>query len=161
MVGVRQAAHHTADRLTRFVIVKANALGTQFRIDDVDLVTLANRLVGALGLAGSAIDAVGRDVRGHGRRECNVEDGRAMSNLRELAASLHSRSEHVTARHTHGGRRRSFFSRVAHSGGGEARPLDSRVVVWGPDPTPGLSFASPPPPPVLPLGPPPPPPPSP
>ena len=69
MSGIGNAALDRADRLTSLVIVEADALCTKLGIDDVDLVTFADGFVGALGLAGTAIDAVGRDVRGHdGRR---------------------------------------------------------------------------------------------
>jgi hypothetical protein len=69
VVWVGKAALDRAYGLTRFVIVESNALRAKLGIDDVDLVTLADGFVGALGFASPTVDAVGRDVRGHdGRR---------------------------------------------------------------------------------------------
>jgi len=62
---VGEAALDGADRLAGLVIVEADALGAEIRIDDVNLVPFADRVVGAFGLAGTAVDAVGGDVRGH------------------------------------------------------------------------------------------------
>src|SRR5262245_49674461 len=80
-LGVREAALQGADGLAGFVIVEADALGAELRIDDVDLVALADRLVRTLGLAGAAVDAVFRDVRCHG--ECRPPA------VRYLEAELH------------------------------------------------------------------------
>ena len=65
VVRIRQTALHRAHRLAGFVVVECNALGAQSRIDDVDVVALADRLVRALGLAGTAVDALFCDVGGH------------------------------------------------------------------------------------------------
>ena len=63
---VRQATLHGAHRLAGLVVVKPDALRAQLGVDKVDFFALADCLVGAFGLASAAIDAVGRDVRGHG-----------------------------------------------------------------------------------------------
>src|ERR1017187_1720988 len=65
MRGIRQAAFDRANRLTSFMVVKANALGAKLGVNDVNLVTFADRFIRALGLASAAVDAVCRDVRGH------------------------------------------------------------------------------------------------
>src|SRR5687768_7711481 len=64
VVRIGQAAFDRADRLTRFVIVEADALGAELRIDHVDRVTLRDGFVGTFGLAGAAVDAVFGDARG-------------------------------------------------------------------------------------------------
>ena len=69
MVRIGDAALDRANRLTGLVVVEADALGAKLGIDDVDLVTLADGFVGAFGLAGPAVDAVGRNMSGHGRRD--------------------------------------------------------------------------------------------
>src|SRR6185437_840270 len=65
VVRIREAALDGADRLAGLVIVKSHALGAELRIDDVDVVALADRLVRALGLASPAVDAFFGDVSGH------------------------------------------------------------------------------------------------
>src|SRR5262249_53233365 len=55
---IGEAALHGADRLTRLVIVEADALGAELGIDHVDLVALADGLVGTLRLACAAVDAI-------------------------------------------------------------------------------------------------------
>ena len=65
MIRVRKAALDRADGLTRFVIIEPDAFGAELGVDDVDLVTLADGLVRALGLASAAVDAVGGNVRRH------------------------------------------------------------------------------------------------
>ena len=65
VLGVGQAALDRAHSLTSFVIVEPDALGAEVRIDDVDFVALADGLVRALRLAGTAVDAVVGDVRRH------------------------------------------------------------------------------------------------
>src|SRR5204863_8006368 len=65
VVRIGQATLHRADRLTRLVIVEADALGAELRIDDVDLLALADRLVRAFGLASAAVDAVCGDMGRH------------------------------------------------------------------------------------------------
>ena len=66
VIRVRKAALDRTDRLTLLVVEEADALGAGLRVDDVDLIALADRVVGALRLAGPAIDAFFRDVGGHG-----------------------------------------------------------------------------------------------
>src|SRR5437879_256837 len=51
VLRVRQTALDRAHRLTRLVIVEADALGAELGIDHVDFVALADRFVRALGLA--------------------------------------------------------------------------------------------------------------
>src|SRR6185312_16861379 len=65
MLRVGQAALYRADRLTGFVIVETHALRAELRVDDVDLVPFADRLVRALRLASAAVDAVRGDVGAH------------------------------------------------------------------------------------------------
>src|SRR5262249_12337287 len=65
VVRIGEAALDGANRLAGLVIVKSHALGAELRIDDVDVVALADRLVGALGLASPAVDAFVGDVSGH------------------------------------------------------------------------------------------------
>jgi hypothetical protein len=66
VAGIGKAAFDRADRLTSFARVKAHALGATLGIDHVDIVTLADCLVGALRLALAAIDAHICDVGRHG-----------------------------------------------------------------------------------------------
>src|SRR6185503_600723 len=56
--------------LAGFVIVEADALGAELRIDHIDVFALADRLVGALGLAGAAVDALFGDVSRHFLSDC-------------------------------------------------------------------------------------------
>ncbi len=63
---IGQAALDGANRLTRFVVVEADAFRAQLRIDHVDLVAFADCLVGALRLASAAVDAVFGNVGSHG-----------------------------------------------------------------------------------------------
>jgi hypothetical protein len=65
MIRIGQAAFDWANRLTSLVIVKADAFGAKIRVDDVDIVSLADCVVGAFGFACPAVDAIGGDVRGH------------------------------------------------------------------------------------------------
>lgn len=58
VLRIRQAALDRADGLAGLMVVKANALRTELRIDHVDLVAFADRFVRALGLACSAVDAI-------------------------------------------------------------------------------------------------------
>ena len=62
MIRIGQTTLDGTHRLTRFVIIKPNALGAELGVDDVDLVPLADGLIRAFGFAGTAVDAVGRDV---------------------------------------------------------------------------------------------------
>jgi hypothetical protein len=66
VLGVGQAALDGADGLAGLVVVEADALGAELRVDHVDLVALGDGFVRALGLASAAVDAVGRDVGRHG-----------------------------------------------------------------------------------------------
>ena len=63
--GIREAALHRAHGLTGFLLVEADALRAQVGVDDVDVVPLGDGVVRALGLAGSAVDAVVGDTCGH------------------------------------------------------------------------------------------------
>jgi hypothetical protein len=45
--------------------VKPYTLGAEVGIDDVDIVAFADRFIGALGLAGAAVDALFDDDHGH------------------------------------------------------------------------------------------------
>jgi hypothetical protein len=51
--------------LAGFVVVEAYAFGAKFGVDHIDLLPFADGLVGALGLASTAVDAIGRDMRCH------------------------------------------------------------------------------------------------
>ena len=62
------------DGLTGLVVEEPNALGAQVRVDHIDVVALADCLVGALGLTGTAVDAVAGDVGGHMGREYGEPD---------------------------------------------------------------------------------------
>src|SRR5690242_5929071 len=63
MIRIRQAALDGAHGLTRLVIVEADALGAELRVDDVNLVPFADGFVGTLRLARAAVDAIRGDVR--------------------------------------------------------------------------------------------------
>jgi hypothetical protein len=65
VVGVRDAAVNRADGSALLGVVESDALGAELGIDDVDVVLLADRLVGTLGLAGAAADAFLGNHRGH------------------------------------------------------------------------------------------------
>ena len=65
IVRIGQAALDGADRLARLVVVESDALGTKLGIDHVDVFAFGDGFVRALGLAGSAVDAVGCDVGRH------------------------------------------------------------------------------------------------
>src|SRR3954463_2964539 len=58
VLGIGQAAFDRTHRLTRLMIVEPDTLGAEVRIDDVDPVAFGDGVVRALGLAGSAVDAV-------------------------------------------------------------------------------------------------------
>src|SRR5262252_5007490 len=61
VVRIGQTALDRADGLTGLVIVEAHALRAELRIDHIDVFALADRFVGALRLAGAAVDALFRD----------------------------------------------------------------------------------------------------
>src|SRR3954468_13741555 len=64
IAGVGDAAVDRAHRGAGLLVVEADALGAERRVDDEDVLALADRLVRALGLAGPAIDAfLGDDGR--------------------------------------------------------------------------------------------------
>jgi hypothetical protein len=65
MARIGQATLDRAHGLTRFMIVEANALGAEVRIDYVDLVAFADRLIRTFGFASATVDAVGGDMRCH------------------------------------------------------------------------------------------------
>src|SRR5437588_10286433 len=56
-VRIRDAAVHRAHRRARLLLVEADALGAQLRIDHEDVLALADRLIGALRHTGAAVDA--------------------------------------------------------------------------------------------------------
>src|SRR6266849_6628590 len=65
---IRDAAVDRAHRRASFLLVEANALGAELGIDHEDVLALADGLVGTLGLAGAAVDALHGDQGRHGRR---------------------------------------------------------------------------------------------
>src|SRR4051812_16489832 len=65
VVRIRDAAIHGADGGAGLFVMEADALGAEGRIDDEDVLALADGLVRAFGLAGAAIDAFLGDDRGH------------------------------------------------------------------------------------------------
>ena len=65
VVRIREATLDRTHRLAGLVIIEPDALGAELGIDDVDLLTLADRLVRALRLASAAVDAVCGDVGRH------------------------------------------------------------------------------------------------
>lgn len=64
-IWVRHAALDGTHSLAGFITMKANALRTQFWIDDKDLITLGDRLVGAFRLTSAAVDTFVSDISGH------------------------------------------------------------------------------------------------
>jgi hypothetical protein len=65
VVRIRDAAIHGADGGAGLFVMEADALGAEGRIDDEDVLALADGLVRAFGLAGAAIDAFLGDDRRH------------------------------------------------------------------------------------------------
>ena len=63
IVGVGYADVDRTNRRARFIIVKPDAFRTELGIDDIDRITLANRVVRAFRFACSAIDAITGDHR--------------------------------------------------------------------------------------------------
>src|SRR5690606_14233454 len=89
VVGIGKTALDGTDGLASLLLVKANALGAELRVDDIDLVAFGDRLVGALGLAGPAVDAVFGDVGGHRRfPQKNPGDRRSLSTAERRATSV-------------------------------------------------------------------------
>jgi len=54
-----------ANLLTSLIAIEADTLGAEVGIDDVVLISLADRLIGALRLTGSTVDAIVGDDGGH------------------------------------------------------------------------------------------------
>src|ERR687895_1934206 len=73
VIRVSYAAIYRANGGAGLEIMKANAFSAKLRIDDKDSFTLRNRIVGALGLACAAIDALVSNDRSHdiGPPECS------------------------------------------------------------------------------------------
>jgi len=65
IVRIGHAAIDRADRRAGLVIMKADALRAEERVDDIDRISLANGAVRALGLAGPAVDAITSNRGGH------------------------------------------------------------------------------------------------
>lgn len=63
---VRYAAFDGTNGLAGLLFVKADAFRAKVWIDDVDVVALRDRLVGAFWFTGTAIDTVLSDSCGHG-----------------------------------------------------------------------------------------------
>src|SRR5436305_384992 len=57
VVRIRDAAVHRADGGAGFLVVEADALGAELRVDDEDVLALADGLVGTLRLTSPAVDA--------------------------------------------------------------------------------------------------------
>src|SRR5437588_6512137 len=57
IVRIRNAAIHRADRRARLFVMEADALGAERGVDDEDVLSLADGLVGTLRLARAAVDA--------------------------------------------------------------------------------------------------------
>src|SRR5438067_1748396 len=73
-VRIRNAAVDRTHRRARFLLVKADALGAQLRVDDEDVLALTDGLVRTLRFAGAAVDALHGDHRRHGRVDCTRND---------------------------------------------------------------------------------------
>jgi hypothetical protein len=67
-LGIGQTAFDGTNRLTRFVIVKSDALRAEVRVDHVDLVAFADRLVGTLRFTSAAVYTIFCNVGCHGGR---------------------------------------------------------------------------------------------
>src|SRR5262245_5968377 len=65
IVRVSDADVDRAHRSTGFVVVEADALRAQLRVDNIDRVALRNRIVRTLGFAGAAVDAITGNHRCH------------------------------------------------------------------------------------------------
>ena len=115
VLRVREAALDGANGLARLVVVEADALGTKLRIDDVDFLALADRLVRAFGLASAAVDAVGRDVRGHALgRSTPLSEGEARVESRNsISAFMHRGRRFAKGRAVNALRRFDAFSLLA------------------------------------------------
>jgi len=64
--SVRYATLYRTYGLTRFGLVEPHALRAKFWIDDVDIITFGNCLIGAFRFAGAAVDTVLGDSCRHG-----------------------------------------------------------------------------------------------
>src|SRR5436305_2262924 len=71
-VGIRDAAVDGAHGCAGFLLVKADALGAEHRIDDEDVLALADGAIRALRLAGAAVDAFLGDHRRHVRQSLQL-----------------------------------------------------------------------------------------
>src|ERR1700737_931566 len=69
-VGVGNAAIHRAHGGAGLPVLEADAFGAELWIDHEDVLALADRLVGTLGLAGPTVDALLRDHRRHRALSC-------------------------------------------------------------------------------------------
>src|ERR1051325_7918567 len=106
VVGIGHAAIDRAHRGAGFVVVKPDAFGAEQRVDDVELLALADRVVGAFGLACPAVDALACDHRRHSCEDSEFVDyllvsARVVNNfidLRRLKAA-----EKLCYRETEGG----------------------------------------------------------
>ena len=65
IVRIGDAAIDGADRRAGLIIMKTHALRAEERVDDIDRIALADRVIRALGLAGAAIDALAGNRGGH------------------------------------------------------------------------------------------------
>jgi len=104
---IGDAALDGADGLTRFFGVKTDALCAALLVDDVNLPPLRDRVVGALGLAGSAVDAIGRNEGCHGgdpkQCACHPEGGRSVAPASARDSLTESYRAHVMKREPPGG----------------------------------------------------------
>jgi len=64
-IWIRKTTLDGTHSLTSLVIEEPNALCAEVRVDHIDIVALADCLVGALGLTCTAVDAIARDVGSH------------------------------------------------------------------------------------------------
>ena len=64
-IRVRHTTLDWAHGLAGLIAMKADTFGTQFWIDDKSLITLGDRLIRALRLTGSTVDAFVSDISGH------------------------------------------------------------------------------------------------
>src|SRR6185369_10695860 len=90
VVRVGDAAVDRAHGGARLLPVEPDALGAERGVDDVDVLTLRDRAVRALGLAGAAVDALLGDDRGH--RSLSRRWGGPASGRIERAIQLGSRA---------------------------------------------------------------------
>src|SRR5512145_2386867 len=65
IIGVRDTNVDRAHRGASFIVMKTDAFGAEFGIDDVNRLPLRDCVIRALGLAGAAVDAVVSNHRCH------------------------------------------------------------------------------------------------